>query len=145
MRTRSEHSNANSNHSKGFKAFKCKLEPFERVSKHLNAILTLKRDSNHSNATSNEIQSIQMLILTIGKGFEAFECKFKLFEWESKHSKANSSHSKEIQCIPMKFTPFEQNSKHSNHSKAIRHIRMQILTIRKSKQSNAKSNNSKGF
>ena len=55
---------------KGFEAFKCKLEPFER-------------DSNNSNANSNhskEIQSIQMQIQTIGKGFESFECKFEQFK-----------------------------------------------------------------
>ena len=50
---------------KGFDAFKCKFEPFERVSKHSNA------NSSHSKV----IQSIQMQILTIRKGFEAFKWK----------------------------------------------------------------------
>ena len=47
-----------------------------------------------------------MQILTLQKGFEACECKFELFNWDSKHSNANSK-----------------------HLKAIRSIRMQILTI----------------
>ena len=46
-----------------------------------------------------------MQILTIRKGFKAFECKF---ERDSKYSNANS-----------------------NHSKGIRSIQMQILTIQK--------------
>ena len=51
---------------KGFKAFECKFEPFERDSKHLNAYL------NHSKGSRN----IRMDIRTIQKGFEDFECKF---------------------------------------------------------------------
>ena len=76
----SNHSNANSDHSKGiqsirmqirtfrkgFEAFECKFEPFERDLKHSNA------NSNHSKG----IWSIWMQILNIRKGFEAFECKF---------------------------------------------------------------------
>ena len=50
--------------------------------------------------------TIRMQILTIQKGFEAFECKFKPFERDSKHSNPNS-----------------------NYLKGIRKIRMQILTI----------------
>ena len=49
-----------------------------------------------------------MQIQTIGKGFEAFESKFKPLERDSKHSNANS-----------------------NLLKGIRSIWMQILTIRK--------------
>ena len=89
-----------------------------------------------------------MQIRTIRKGFEVFECKFKPFERDSKHSNANSNDSKGIRCIWMqtwtirkgfvgfecKCEPFERNSKHSNRnsnqSKGIRSIRMQILTIR---------------
>ena len=44
---------------KGFKAFECKFEQFERDSKHLN------ENSNHSKG----IQSIQMQISNIWKGF----------------------------------------------------------------------------
>ena len=51
--------------------------------------------------------TIQIQILTIQKGFEAFECKFKPFERDSKHSNPNS-----------------------NYLKGIRKIQMQILTIR---------------
>ena len=84
-----KNSNANSNHSKGirnirmqiltiqkgfegFKAFKCKFDPFERDS---------------------------MQILNIRNGFEPFERKFKPFERDSKHSNANSYHSKGIRSI----------------------------------------------
>ena len=49
-----------------------------------------------------------MQILTIQKGFNAFQGKFEPLEWDLKHSNANSKHSKDI-----------------------RSIRMQILTIRK--------------
>ena len=49
-----------------------------------------------------------MQIITIQKGFEAFECKFEAFESDSKYSNANS-----------------------NHLKGIRSIRMQIRSIRK--------------
>ena len=59
---------------------------------------------NHSNG----IQSIRMPIPTIRLGFEAFECQFLPFDWDSKHSNANS-----------------------NHSNGIRSIRMPIPTIRK--------------
>ena len=55
---------------KGFKAFECKFEPIERLSKHSNA------NSNHSKG----IRSIRLQILTIQKGYEAFEFKFERFE-----------------------------------------------------------------
>ena len=55
---------------KGFKAFECKFQLFEKNSKH-----------------SKIIRSILNQIQTIGKGFEAFECKFEQFETDSKHSK----------------------------------------------------------
>ena len=105
-----------------------------------------------SNANSNHskgIGSVQMQILNIRKKFKAFKCKFKPFEWDSKHSNANSNHSKGIQSIRMqirtirkifevfecKFEPFERDSKrsngNSNHSKGIHTIRMQIRTIQK--------------
>ena len=111
---------------KGFKAFDCKFEPFERDSKHSNA------HSNHSKgfrsilmqirANSKGIGSIRIQIRTIGNGFEAFESKFEPFERDSKHSNANSSQ-------------FERDWKHSNsnsnHWKRIPSIRIQIRTIRK--------------
>ena len=68
-----KYSYSNSNHSKsietirkGFEAFECKFEPFERDSKHSDA---------HSNR-SKWIQKIPIEIGTIQKGFEALECKF---------------------------------------------------------------------
>ena len=42
-----------------------------------------------------------MEIRTIRKGFEAFECKFEPFEKDSKLSKPNYNHSKEIRSIRM--------------------------------------------
>ena len=51
---------------KVFEALESKYEPFERDSKHSSA------NSNHS----SQIRSIQMQILTIWKGFEAFKCEF---------------------------------------------------------------------
>jgi len=47
-----------------------------------------------------------MQILTIRTGFEALNCKFKIFDWDSKRSNENS-----------------------NPLKVIRRIRMQILTL----------------
>ena len=66
---------------KGFEAFDCKFEPFERTFEAFELqIRTIQiRDSKHSNANSNpsnEFRIIRMQILTIRKGFEAFECKF---------------------------------------------------------------------
>ena len=58
---------------KGFVAFECKFEPFERDSKGLYA------NSNHSKGN----RSIQMEILTIRKGFEVFNCKFEPFKRDS--------------------------------------------------------------
>ena len=78
-----------------------------------------------------------MQILTTRKGFEALECKFEPIEPDSKHSNANSNHSKGIrsirtqirtiqkrfEAIEFKFKAFEWDSKHSNansnHSKGI--------------------------
>ena len=62
---------------KGFEAFECKFEQFER-------------DSKHSNA---------MQILNIWRGFEAFESKLKPLKKDSKHSNENSNHSKGIRSI----------------------------------------------
>ena len=91
----SKHSNPNLNHSKGirsiriqirttwkgFEAFECKFESFER-------------DSKHSNANSNplnEIQIIWMQILTVQKGFEPLESKFEPLKRDSKHWNGNSN------------------------------------------------------
>ena len=61
---------------KGLEAFEFKFIPFEMDSKHWNAkIEPFERDWKHSNSNSNHskgIQSIEMQILTIRKGFEAF-------------------------------------------------------------------------
>ena len=67
-------------------------------------IRTIRKGSKHSKA----IRNFLIEILTIGKEFEAFECKFEPFKRDSKHSNANS-----------------------NRSKGIPSIRMQIRTIRK--------------
>ena len=58
---------------KGFEAFECKFEPFERYSKPSIA------KSNHAKG----IRSVEMQILTIQKGFEAFKCKFEQFKRDS--------------------------------------------------------------
>ena len=63
-------------------------------------------NSNHS----NEIRSIRIQIRTTWKRFEAFECKFKPFERDSKHLDANSNHSK------------GHSNPNSNHSKGIRSV-----------------------
>ena len=44
-----------------------------------------------------------MQILTIRKGFEAFELKLKPLKKDSKHSNENSNHSKWIQGIRMQI------------------------------------------
>ena len=75
---------------KGFKAFECKFEPFERDLKHSNA------NSSHSKG----FQSIRMQILSIRKGFEAF--------------KTDSKHSKQIRSIRKRFEAFKTDLKHSN-------------------------------
>ena len=91
-----------------------------------------------------------MQIQTIRKGFQAFKFKFEVFERDSKHSNANSKHSKVIGSIRMqirairkgfvafkcKFEPFERVSKHSNEIRAIR---------KGSKYLNANSNRLKGI
>ena len=69
-----------------------------------------------------------MQILTIWKGFEAFEYKFELAEKESKDSNPNWNHSKGIwntriqiwairkgfKAFESKFKRFERDSKHLN-------------------------------
>ena len=83
-----------------------------------------------------------MQILTIRKGFKAFECKFEPFKTDLKHSNANSNISKGIESISTqirairkgfeevecKFEAFESDSKYSNansnHSIGIGIIRM---------------------
>ena len=87
---------------KGFEASKTKFKAFERDLKHPNVNSTLSKGLKHSNANSNHlkgIQSIQIQILTIRKGFKAFECKFEPFESDSKHSNAKSNHSNQIRHI----------------------------------------------
>ena len=71
---------------------------------------------NHSKG----IRGIQIQIQTIGKGFIAFECKFKQF--------------KGIRSIRIQIWTIRKGLKHSNPNsndlKRIRSIRMQILIIR---------------
>ena len=67
-------------------------------------ILTIRKGFEAFEKNSNNsqgIRSIQMEIRTIRKGFEGFETKFEPFERDSKHSIANSKHSKGIRCIRM--------------------------------------------
>ena len=68
---------------------------------------------------------------TIRKGFEAFKLKFEPFERDSKHSNANSNHSKgfrsfriQIRINEKEFEAFENSKSSSNHSKGIRCIQM---------------------
>ena len=167
----SKHLNANSNNlkgirsirmpiqtiRKGFEAFECKFQTFERDSKHsnqiqsirmkiqsirmqnsnpLNEIRSIYANSNHSkmdlknsNANSNHskgIRSIRMQILTIRKGFEGFEAsKFKFDPFE-RDSMQILNIRNGFEAIERKFKPFERDSKHSNansyHSKGIRSI-----------------------
>ena len=56
-----------------------------------------------------------MQIITIQKGFEAFECKFEQFQKDLKHSSTNSNH------LNASF----------NYSEGFQSILMQIITIRK--------------
>ena len=82
-----KHSNANSNHSNGILSFRMPIP--ERHSKHSNANSIGKNaNSNHSNG----IRTIWMQIPTIRTGLKPFECQFQPFEWDSKHSNANSNH-----------------------------------------------------
>ena len=60
-----------------------------------------------------------MQILTIRKGLETFECKFKSFEKDLKHSNQIRTIRKGFEAFQCKF----------NNSKGTRGIRMQILTI----------------
>ena len=62
-----------------------------------------------------------MQTLTIPKGFEVFESTFEQLERDWKHSNANDNHSKGIRSIRMqiltiktKLKAFERDSKHSN-------------------------------
>ena len=109
----SKHSNANSKHSqirtirKGFEAFECKFEQFERDSKHSNAnskhwkgIRTIRMHirtiQKHIRTIRNGFEAFESIIQTIRTGFEVFECKFEIFERDSKLSNPNSNHSKGI-------------------------------------------------
>ena len=105
--------------------------------------------------------------MQIGKGFEAFECKFETFKRDSKNSNANSNHLKRIWSIWMqiwtirigfealecKFETFESDSKHSNRSMQIGMIgkgfkasesKFECLQM-DPKHSNANSNHFKGI
>ena len=83
---------------KRFQPLKCKLEPLERGSKHLNG------NSNHSKGIQSiriqiltfRIKCFVMQILTIRKGFKS---NFEPLERDSKHLNANTNHSKGIRSI----------------------------------------------
>ena len=62
-----------------------------------------------------------MEIRIIRKGLEAFEYKFEPFEWDSKHSNANSKHLKVIGSIRMQIRAIQE----------FRNILMKIRAIRK--------------
>ena len=98
-----------SKHSKRFKAFECKFEPFEPNSKYLNAT------SNHSKG----IQSIEMQTRTLWMRFEAFECIFKVLTIQMEIPSIY------LNDIQRRFETFK-----CNFSKWIRSIRMQIWTLR---------------
>ena len=130
---------------KWFESFECKLEPFEQNLKRSNANsnMVLKHSNpnsnhskGHSNANSklsNGLLSFQLQILTIRKGCEAIESKFKQIERDSKYLNANSNNSN------ANSNHSNANSNHSTgHSyansklyKGLWSFRMQILTIRK--------------
>ena len=62
---------------KGFEAFKCKVEPFNKAFEWKFELL--ERDWKYSNPNSNDykaIRTIWLQIATIRKGFEAFERYF---------------------------------------------------------------------
>ena len=61
-----------------------------------------------------------MQFQTIRKGFEAFEVKFEPFERDSKYLNVNSNHSKEIRSIRIQILTIWKGSE-----------AMQILTIQK--------------
>ena len=69
-----------------------------------------------------------MHIRTIRKTFEAFECKFEQFEWDSKHLNVNSNYSKKIPSFRNQIRTIRPTS---NHSIGIWTIQMEIVTIRK--------------
>ena len=113
---------------KGFEAFKFNFKPFERDLRHSNAnsnhskgirsirmqILTIRKGLKLSTPNSNHSKWIlifQIQFLNFRKGFEAFECKFKPFERDSRHLNANSNHSKGIRSIRI------HSSSKLNHSK----------------------------
>ena len=80
-----------------------------------------------------QIRTIRMAILTIQKGFEAFECKFEPFEGIQSIPIQIQTIRKGFEAFKYKFEPFERHSKHlnanCNHSNQIRSIRMQIRTL----------------
>ena len=152
IQNRFEVFNANLIHSKGFwsvrmhiwsiwnrfEVFECKFKLFERISKC-------------SNANSNPLKGIQSILIqiqTLQIRFEAFECNSKRsqririqiwtregFEEFDSNFESKLKAFERIRCIRKENRTIESHPKHlcanSNHSKAIRSIRMQILTIQK--------------
>ena len=76
-----------------------------------------------------------MQILTIRKGFEAFEYKFETFEKIRSIRMQIRTIQKAFAAFESKFEVLKRHLKHSNantnHSKGIWSIRMQILTVQK--------------
>ena len=69
-------------------------------------IRTIRRDSKHSNANSNQskvFQSIRIQTRAIRKGFEAFECKFEVFESDSSILKQILAIRKGLEAFERKF------------------------------------------
>ena len=144
-----------SNHSNGNSKY-----IFERYSKEIWNIQMqfLEMDSKYSNANLKPFERDLKHSTSYSKGFSPFECKFQLFErdskclnansshskeiwsiWiqilrDSKHSNANSNHSNQIPSFERKFELFERESKHlnanANHSNKTQSIWMQIVSIR---------------
>ena len=86
-----------------FEAFECKFETFEWDLKHSNANCNTWKGIQSIRMQIRTIQKWLMQIRIIRKGFEVFECKLLPFERDSKHSNANSKHSKRIQTIRMQI------------------------------------------
>ena len=79
---------------------------FERNSNHSNANSNHSKEilANHS----NEVRSSRMQTWTIRTTFKALECKFEPFERDSNHSNANSNRSNDIQTIWMQILTIQK-------------------------------------
>ena len=84
---------------KVFEAFK----PNSKHSTQIRSTRTIQKGfeafSNANSKHSKEIRSIRIQIRTTSKGFKEFQCTFKPFEWDSKHSDANYNNSEGVRSI----------------------------------------------